>query len=93
MSNIIFNITKPWTRSTPQSDVSHCLKVYIINNNNGSHYFKVYKMIKDITLLYPYLNKILEEKKRSKTNIEWNHKTIKKKKSSYDKTSEEQNQG
>lgn len=80
MSNIIFNITKPWTRSTPQSDVSHCLKVYIINNNNGSHYFKVYKMIKDITLLYPYLNKILEEKKpfqnEYRMNIEWNHKTI-----------------
>lgn len=40
---------------------------------------KFIKWLKKITLLYPYLNKILEEIKSSKTNIEWNHKTIFKK--------------
>lgn len=40
---------------------------------------KFIKWLKKITLLYPYLNKILEEIKSSKTNIEWNHKTILKK--------------
>lgn len=67
----------------------YCLKVYIINNNNGLYYFKVYKMIKDIIFFYFYLNKILEEKKCFKMNIEWNYKIIKKKKLSYDKIFEE----
>lgn len=54
---------------------------------------KFIKWLKKITLLYPYLNKILEEKKPFQNEYRTKPSNNLKKKSSYDKTSEEQNQG